>query len=46
MWDEPANTTQTTIPRDMSCARCGHALHVYLPCGDGCDCDPQDLPGG
>lgn len=45
MWDTPTQTTPTTVPHDMSCAHCGHGLHVYLVCGDGCDCVPQDMPG-
>jgi len=37
--------THTPVPHDMSCARCQHGLHVYLACGDGCQCSPQTMPG-
>ncbi len=33
------------VPHDMSCTQCGHGLHVYLVCGDGCHCGPQLMPG-
>lgn len=33
------------LSHDMPCQCCGHALHVYLSCGDGCDCPPTLLPG-
>lgn len=33
------------LSHDMACPCCGHALHVYLGCGDGCDCPPTMLPG-
>ncbi len=36
---------RTPLPHDMSCACCGHGLHVHLGCGDGCDCGPQVMPG-
>jgi hypothetical protein len=29
----------------MLCLYCGHALHVYLACGDDCECGPQEMPG-
>jgi len=45
MWDTPVETAETTIPHDLPCPDCGHGLHVHLTCGDGCDCDPQGLPG-
>jgi hypothetical protein len=31
--------------RDVPCQRCGHAAHTVLVCGDGCDCEPQPMPG-
>lgn len=33
------------LPHDMSCCRCGHALHTHLACGGACDCPPMELPG-
>ena len=45
MWDVPEHSKPTPLPHDMSCTHCGHALHVYLECGDGCDCAPHVLPG-
>ena len=45
MYDIPAETTTTPVPHDMACAYCGHGLHVYLECGDGCDCTPHLMPG-
>ena len=44
MWDTVQSTTMV-LSHDMPCAHCGHALHVYLACGDGCDCAPQVMPG-
>jgi hypothetical protein len=44
MWDT-VQTTTMTLSHDMPCAQCGHALHVYLECGDGCECQPQVMPG-
>jgi hypothetical protein len=45
MWDTPVATASAAISHDMSCAHCGHGLHVYLDCGDGCDCPPRLMPG-
>jgi hypothetical protein len=41
----PTAPANTPVPHDMSCAQCRHGLHVYLACGDGCDCGPQMMPG-
>jgi hypothetical protein len=43
MWEN--DKEEECLPHDMSCGRCGHALHTYLSCGDGCDCPPTELPG-
>jgi hypothetical protein len=40
MWDT-VQTNGEHLTHDMPCPHCGHALHVYLECGDGCDCAPQ-----
>ena len=42
---DTSDVTRTPVPHDMSCAYCEHGLHVYLVCGDGCDCGPQTMPG-
>lgn len=39
MWDT-VETTSTHLSHDMPCATCGHAVHIYLPCSDSCDCVP------
>ncbi len=47
MWD----TTQwgqsgaIHLSHDLPCARCGHAMHTYLPCSDTCSCTPDAMPG-
>ncbi len=43
MWETEKN--EECLPHDMSCTHCGHPLHTYLACGDGCDCPPVELPG-
>ena len=42
---DTSDASPTPVPHDMSCACCGHGLHVYLGCGDGCECGPQIMPG-
>lgn len=39
--------TEQELPllHDPPCLACGHAVHVHLPCGDGCDCEPRPMPG-
>ena len=44
MWDT-VQTTTMRVTHDMPGTQCGHALHVYLACGDGCECQPQVMPG-
>jgi hypothetical protein len=44
MWDT-VQTNETHLSHDMPCQRCGHALHRFLSCGDGCDCKPSSMPG-
>jgi hypothetical protein len=41
VWDtatEAIETVRAHLSHDMPCPRCGHAPHVYLACGDDCDC--------
>ena len=44
MWDT-VQTTAMALSHDMPCVHCGHALHTYLACDEGCDCGPRPLPG-
>lgn len=44
MWDTVERITQH-LSHDLPCPRCGHAAHVYLSCGDSCDCAPTPMPG-
>ena len=39
MWDT-VQTNDEHLTHDMPCPRCGPAPHVYLECGDGCECEP------
>lgn len=39
MWDT-VQPNAVPLSHDMPCPQCGHALHVYLACGDSCDCVP------
>jgi hypothetical protein len=48
MWDTVQTTGHNTGPHlshDLPCPACGHAVHTYLPCDDGCDCPPTVMPG-
>ena len=36
MWDT-VQTSDTHLSHDMPCQRCGHALHTFLGCDDGCE---------
>ena len=44
MWDT-VQEQSVHLSHDRPCQHCGHALHVYLACGDGCDCEPSRQPG-
>jgi len=44
MWDT-VQINESHLSHDMPCLRCGHALHTFLSCGDGCDCQPARMPG-
>ena len=37
--------TTVHLTHEMPCPRCGHAPHLHLPCGDGCECEPDGMPG-
>jgi hypothetical protein len=44
MWDT-VETTTMLLSHDPLCPRCGHAVHTFLACGDGCECQPVVMPG-
>ena len=44
MWDT-VQVNQHPLSHDLPCPACGHGPHFYLPCGDGCDCPPSEVPG-
>ena len=44
MWDT-VQTNNEHLSHDMPCPRCGHGRHTFLSCGDGCECQPAELPG-
>ncbi|EGD43177.1 hypothetical protein NBCG_02531 [Nocardioidaceae bacterium Broad-1] len=44
MWDV-IGINSLHLSHDLPCPRCGHPAHIYLACGDGCDCEPTLLPG-
>ena len=33
------------LSHEPPCVRCGHPAHLFLPCGDGCECQPTLMPG-
>ena len=37
MWDT-VQTNERHLTHDLPCPACGHAVHTYLPCDDGCEC--------
>jgi hypothetical protein len=44
MYDTVLNDS-THLSHDMLCQRCGHGVHTFLSCSDGCDCKPTVMPG-
>lgn len=44
MWDT-IELPSTHLSHDMPCQHCGHALHVFVACGDSCACPPVRMPG-
>lgn len=44
MWDTVPEQDDH-LSHDMPCQRCGHAMHTFLSCDDGCDCTPAIMPG-
>jgi hypothetical protein len=47
MWQtaEDEDVPATGLSHEMPCPRCNHPPHLYLSCGDGCDCEPVGMPG-
>ncbi len=43
MWDT-VQVSREHLSHDMPCARCGHAMHTFLACGDGCECERMSPP--
>ncbi|WP_168929558.1 hypothetical protein [Nocardioides sp. GY 10127] len=37
MWDT-VQTNEQHLSHDRPCTKCGHEMHVYLPCDDACGC--------
>jgi len=44
MWEIPSSRS-AELSRHLPCVRCGHAVHVFHSCGNGCGCTPV-LPVG
>jgi len=46
MWTQTRTTTNVAhLSHDLPCQSCGHGIHTFLPCGDGCECPPVLMPG-
>jgi len=43
MWDT-VQVNDLHLSHDRPCHRCGHAMHTFLACGDGCECAPAVAP--
>lgn len=43
MWDT-VQSNDEHLSHDRPCPRCGHAMHVFLACGDSCTCSPAVDP--
>jgi hypothetical protein len=44
MWDT-VQINEQHLSHDMPCQRCGHELHTFLGCDQGCGCAPALMPG-
>jgi hypothetical protein len=44
MWDT-VQVSAMHLSHDMPCPRCGHALHVFVDCGNPCGCAASPMPG-
>ena len=47
MWETTDDAADAAEPltHEMPCVRCGHPPHLFLPCGDDCECEPEGMPG-
>ena len=45
MWDSVSNDDEQHLSHDLPCPRCGHGVHTFLACDEGCDCAPCVMPG-
>jgi hypothetical protein len=45
MWEIEPDDNAATLSHEMPCPRCGHPPHLFLRCGDECDCEPEEMPG-
>ncbi|MCL8025907.1 hypothetical protein [Nocardioides bruguierae] len=43
MWDT-VQTNEQHLSHDRPCTKCGHEMHVYLPCDDACGCPAVLVP--
>ncbi|HTW14125.1 MAG TPA: hypothetical protein VMF51_03290 [Nocardioides sp.] len=43
MWDTVQSSGEH-LSHDRPCPRCGHGMHTFLACGDGCSCEPSQKP--
>jgi hypothetical protein len=47
VWEIPDEKSDDAEPltHEMPCPRCGHPPHLFLACGDDCECEPDGMPG-
>jgi hypothetical protein len=45
MQDQLDHERLEPLSHDSPCVRCGHPAHLFLPCENGCDCEPTLMPG-
>jgi hypothetical protein len=45
MWDSARDDEVAPLTHEMPCPRCGHPPHLFLACGEGCACEPDEMPG-
>lgn len=46
MWTDTLTMTNGAhLSHDLPGQSCGHGVHTFLPCGDGCVCPPVVMPG-
>ena len=46
MWETTSDAENSEpLTHEMPCPRCGHPPHLFLACGDDCECEPDGMPG-